>query len=923
MQLLPRAARALAATAGAGLAAAASLAAVAFAQAPELNLDYEAFTLDNGLQVIVHEDRKAPVVAVSVWYNVGSRDEPAGKTGFAHLFEHLMFNGSEHYDGEWFEPLEEIGATDLNGTTWLDRTNYFQTVPTPALDRILWMESDRMGHLLGAITQDKLDVQRGVVQNEKRQGDNQPYGRINYNLYEGLFPKGHPYHHSTIGSMEDLEAASLDDVKQWFTDYYGPNNAILVLAGDIDAATARPLVETYFGDIAAGPEVDRINALVPVRSADTHEMMFDEVPAVLANRAWAVPGRNTREAALLTVAASVLGDGKNSRFYKDLIYDKQAATSVDIGVTKFVLSSVFDLSVTLKPDVDASVASEAMDRLIAEFIASGPTAQELERAKAKINASTVRGLEKVGGFGGKAVTLAEGALYAGDPRFIDTWLGWINEATSEEVRAAAQTWLSRGSHQVDVVPTPERSNSEPTIDRTAGLPAVSDTPELVFPDLEQAELRNGMRVVLARRDAVPVVNMAIQFDAGYAADATGRLGAASFTMAMLDEGAGGKSALEIAAEAERLGAQLSTSSTLDTSAVTLSALTANLQPSIDLMASVVRDPAFDDAEIERLRARWIAQIAQEKANPVQLALRLLPPAIYGGDHAYGVPFTGSGTEGSISALTRDDLTGFHATWIRPDNATVVVVGDTDMATIKPMLERAFRNWRAPQAPLPEKNVAEVELPEAARVIIVDKPGSPQSMILAGSLAPPTGVDNNIAIEAMNDILGGQFTARVNMNLREEKSWAYGAYTFMQGARGQRPWLVYAPVQTDKTADSMAELVREFEDYLGDRPATAEELAKVVANSTKALPGQFETGAAVLGSLRSNLRYGRPLDYASSLPGRYGALDLEDIGEAAAQVVNPDSLIWIVVGDRAEIEGAVRALDLGPVAIWTDDGDPAG
>ncbi len=904
--------------------AAATLAATAHAQAPELNLAYEKFQLDNGLTVIVHEDRKAPVVAVSIWYHVGSKDEPTGKSGFAHLFEHLMFNGSENYDDDWFGPFEEVGATGMNGTTWLDRTNYFQTVPTPALDMALWMESDRMGHLLGAVSQDKLDEQRGVVQNEKRQGDNQPYGRVNYNLYEGLFTPDHPYHHSTIGSMADLDAASLEDVQQWFKDYYGPNNAILVIAGDIDAETARAKVETYFGDIPAGPEVDRWEAWIPVRDADTHEIQFDEVPSVLANRAWAVPGRSTRDKALLDLAAAVLATGKNSRLYKDLIYEKQVATNVNFGITPFEIASVADLSVTLKPDVDASVASESMDRIVAEFIAGGPTAAELERARAGINANTVRGLEQVGGFGGKAVTLAQGELYADDPLFIQTYLDWINAATPADVQAAAARWLASGHHQVDVVSAGDYSNAEEGVDRSTGIPDVPDElPELSFPEIQTAELRNGMQVVLAERHAVPIVQLSMQFDAGYAADFNTKLGVASFAMSMLDEGTKSHDALALAAEAERLGANLTTGSNLDMSSVNLNALKSNLEPSIDLWADVIRNAAFPEEEIERLRTRWIANIEQEKSNPVQLALRLLPPAIYGAGHAYGVPFTGTGTADSVNTITRQDLTTFKNVWLRPDNATIFVAGDATMDEILPILERAFRGWNAPRSALPEKTIVDVALPDRPRVAIIDKPGSPQSLILAGHVAPPSGADNDIAINAMNDVLGGQFSARVNMNLREDKSWAYGAYTFLQDARGQRPFMVYAPVQSDRTGDSLKELVKELNDINAERKVSDEEFRRAVKLNTNALPGQFETAGAVLNSLTTSSRFGRPLDYASSIKQRYDALALDDLRGASAEVVNPNSLIWVIVGDRAEIEQQVRDAGIAEVEIWTPDGPPSG
>ena len=889
---------------------------------PELNLTYERFTLDNGLRVIVHEDRKAPVVAVSIWYHVGSKNEPQGKTGFAHLFEHLMFNGTENYDDEWFLPMQQVGATDMNGTTWLDRTNYFQTVPTPAVDLALWMESDRMGHLLGAVTLDKLDNQRGVVQNEKRQGDNAPYGRVNYALYEGLFPPGHPYRHPTIGSMEDLDAASLEDVQQWFRDYYGPNNAVLVLAGDIDVPTAREKVERFFGDIPAGPEVDRYETWVPKRATNTHEVQFDEVPGVLVNRAWVVPPRSTRERALLDLAAAMLGQGRNSRLYLDLIYEKQVATQVNVGVTPFELASVFDLSVVLNPAEPASVATDAIDRIVAEFIADGPTADELERVVARTNASLVRGLERVGGFNGKAVTLAEGELYANDPLFVQTYLEWINSATPAEVREAAQRWLGDGWHQVDVVPAGRYAASSAGVDRSSGLPPIpTDMPSLTFPEIHTGTLSNGIEVVLAERDTLPIVEMSMQFDAGFAADAGGKLGVASFAMSMLDTGTSTRSALEISDEAARRGAQISAGSNLDASSVTLSALTDQLEPSIALWADLILNPVFAEEEIERLRTRWLAGIAQEKSDPQSLALRLLPPILYGAGHAYGVPFTGSGSAESISSITQSDLLSFKETWLRPDNATIFIAGDTTLAEITPILERAFGNWRPPNEPRPQKNVASVELSDSPRMILIDKPNSPQAFILAGHVAPGLGTERDLAIEAMNGVLGGSFTARINMNLRESKGWAYGARTTLQAALGDRPFLVYAPVQFDRTGDSIQELIRELEAIKTTTPVAENEMGRVIAGLTRELPGRFETSSAVLNSLVTSARYGRPLDYAATLTERYEALTLADLQSAAEDIVHPQSLVWVVVGDLREIRPQIEALEIAPIEIWNDDGEP--
>jgi zinc protease len=511
-------------------------------------------------------------------------------------------------------------------------------------------------------------------------------------------------------------------------------------------------------------------------------------------------------------------------------------------------------------------------------------------------------------------------LYAGDPAFFLTRLGWINEASPDAVRGVAQEWLGEGRYQLDVLPYGEHQTVASTVDRSKGLPPVGDMPELSFPAVQRAELDNGLKVVLAERSTVPVVNFALQFDAGYAADALGKLGASSFTLAMMDEGTKDRSALEISAEAEALGANISTSSNLDMSAVTMSALKTNLAPSLDLYADIIKEPAFAEDEIERLRPRWLANIQQEKNQPVGIALRNLPPLIYGEDHAYGIPLTGSGTEESIASLTRDDLVDFHQTWIRPSNGTLFVVGDTTMDEILPMLNKRFGKWKENRKAVPQKNLADVALADEAQVFIIDKPGAPQSLILAGHIAPPTGIENNIDIQTMNDVIGGSFTARVNMNLREDKGWAYGAGTFLPDSRGQRAWMAYAPVQTDRTSDSIKELTREFDEYLGTRPATQDELNKSVRNNINSLPGQYETAGSVMGALRSNDRFGRPDDYVTTLKGQYEAVSLERVQGAAEQVMHPDKLTWLIVGDRKEIEAQVRELGLGEVRIMNTDGE---
>ena len=770
-----------------------------------------------------------------------------------------------------------------------------------------------MGHFLGAVTQDKLDEQRGVVQNEKRQGENQPYGRVFDHILENLFPPGHPYSHSVIGSMADLNAASLDDVKQWFKDYYGPSNAILVLAGDINAAEAKPLVDKYFGDIPAGVPTEKFTSWVPQREAISRQLIQDQVPQARIYRVWATPEDADPQSNDLAVAASILGDGKNSRLFKDLVYDQQIATNAAVFNLELQMASIMGVFVDVKPGEDIAKVDKAIDAVIAEFLANGPTRDEVNLVSTKATASTIRGLEQVGGFGGKAVTLAQGELYTGNPGFFKDELARLATATPERVLASARTWLKDNYHQITYVPFPKYTASAQGVDRSTGMPSVEGENQLAFPTIEETTLRNGMKVVLARRDTIPVVNMALNFDAGYAADAGGKLGLANFTTSMLDEGAGRYDALELSAELEKLGATLGAGSNADNTTVRMSALKSNLGPSIGLMADVVQRPSFETKEIDRVRKQLLAGIAQEKAQPVSIALRLLPPLMYGNDHAYGMPFTGSGDETSVSGITRDDLINFKNTWLRPDNATMFIVGDTTMAEIKPLLERNFGRWRA-SGTKPSKNISEVSLPQTGRVVLVNRPGSPQSVILGGHVAPPMGVDNNIAITAMNTILGGNFNSRINSNLREDKAWSYGAQTILIGAKAQRPFVVLAPVQTDKTGPSIAEIKKEFAAISGDKPPSDQELGRVVLDNIRSLPGQFETSNAVLNSLLSSERFGRPYNYPTTLATKYRDLDTDDIKAAAGQVLRPDQMVWVIIGDAAKIEAEVRAAGIGTVEV---------
>jgi zinc protease len=897
---------------------AAFFAAGAFAQEKDIDIPFQKFVLDNGLTVIVHEDHKAPIVAVNVWYHVGSKNEKPGKTGFAHLFEHLMFGGSEHSPGRYIDAMEKLGATDLNGTTNNDRTNYFENVPTSALDFTLWMESDRMGYLLGALDQKTLDLQRGVVQNEKRQGENQPYAVSEDLITQNTYPAKHPYSWTVIGDMADLNAASMDDVKEWFKTYYGPSNVTIALAGDIDAKTAKEKVEKYFGNIPPGPPVAHQEVWIAKMTGAHRQIVQDRVPQARIYKVWNIPQFGSADADYLDMVSDVLSLGKTSRFYKRLVYDDQIATDARALVDLNEIGGQFLVQATARPGQNLAQVEKELDEELARFLKDGPTAEELARVKAQHEASFVRGIERIGGFGGKSDRLAMSQVFLGSPDAYKISLKRVQDATAEDLKAAANRWLPDGVYALEVLPFPDYKEASTGADRTKP-PTIGPPPELKLPKLQHATLSNGLKVILAERHEIPLVNFWLSLDAGYAADQFASPGTASMTMSLLTGGTKTRTALQISDELALLGARLAGRSNLDLSLVELSALKSKLDPSLDLFADVILNPIFPASDFGRQQKLLLAAIQREKNTPIQMALRVFPGLLYGPGHAYGNPLTGSGTTASVEKMTREDLVKFHDVWFKPNHATLVIAGDTTLAAITPKLEKLFAGWKAGQ--IPEKNIKTVQPPAKSVVYLIDKPGAQQSIIFAGNIAPPRANPKEIAMEAANDDLGGMFGSRLNLNLREEKHWSYGATSLLWEARGQRPFLAVAPVQTDKTKESLAEMNKEFRGILGDHPVTAEELAKVQANETLSLPGSFETLNALGQSIINIVRFGLPEDYYETYAGKVRALKSSDVEDGAKEILKPDHLIWVVVGDRAKIEAGIKELGLGEIRLLDADGKP--
>ncbi len=891
---------------------------------PIPDIKYTKFVLKNGLTVLVHEDHKAPIVAVNTWYHVGSKNEKIGKTGFAHLFEHLMFSGSENFNHTYLQAMESVGATNLNGTTNNDRTNYFENVPTSTLDYALFAESDRMGHLLPVLDQKKLDLQRGVVQNEKRQGENQPYGVTEELIVKNTYPAGHPYSWTVIGEMSDLDAASMTDVQDWFKTYYGPNNTTVVIAGDITPEEGRAKVEKYYGDIPPGPPIAKQEAWVAKRTGTHRGWVQDRVPQARLYRIWNVPQFGSPEEAQLDLVAQILGGGKTSRLYKRLVYKDQIATSATAGDDNNEIGGQFDFTITAKPDQDPQKSEENFRRSEKEaneelqnFLKNGPTEEELQLAKTRIFGNYARIVERIGGFGGKSDVLARCQTFTGNPDCYKVYLQRIQAATVASVRKAANDWLSDGDYNLEVQPYPADLTAEGKLDRSHE-PSPGQPASLKLPPMQKATLSNGLKVVLAERHTAPVVNFTLLVDSGYASDPANAPGTASFSQRMLEEGTPTRDSLKIGEEFEALSANFGAGANLDTATVNLNTLKITMDKALNIYGDLILHPAYPQKEFDRLQKERLVGIRREKVDPQAMGLRVIPQLLYGKGHPYAVPFTGTGNEASLSKMTREDLVKWHNTWFKPNNSTLLIVGDTTLAEITPKLEKIFAGWKP--GDVPKKNVATVAMTQKPEVYLIDRPGSRQSIIFGGLLAPPRNDPDAIPIQLVNQVFGGTFSSRINMNLREDKHYSYGSFAAMPAARGQRPYFSVAPVQTDKTKESLIELVKEYNDITGGKPITGPELEHEQNSATLGLLGQFETVQQLAGAYSQILQYGLPEDYFNTFTQKAEAVTPDSANAIAKKIIQPQHVVWVVVGDMSKVEHGIEELNLGEVHKIDADGN---
>lgn len=895
----------------------------------------EKLTLANGFEVILVEDHRLPLVAFNLWVHAGPRNEAKGQTGFAHLFEHLMFAGSRHVPrGEFDKFVDAAGGTDSNGSTNFDRTNYFFTLPSNQLELGLWLKSDMLGWMIDEVDSVALANQQDVVRNERRQSfENRPYGIVEEAMYQALYPEGHPYRAAVIGSHADIQRIQLADVKAFARTYYRPNNATLVLAGDFDPKQAKALVQKYFGSLKPGPKVPEVKVAMPEITKERRLVVTDRIELSRLNIAWHTPPMFAAGDAELDVAAHVLGGGKASRLYGLLVRDRQLAQSVQVSQDSQSLSSLFDIEVVARPGASLDEIEKLVDAELARLATTPPTEAELAQARATIQTQLLQRMEKV-------TTLADLVNHynqmAGDPGFVGKDLARYAATTPAAVSATVAQWLAKERRVVvfaqpgeqvlaPEVPTPampakaakgERESLNAAEAWRSKPPGAARPKPLTLPAAQSFTLPNGLTVIHAQKPGLPLVSASLVLRAGQGANPADRPGLATFVAAMLPEGSTTRSAQQIAETVAGLGVTMQAHSAPEDARIDLSGLKASAPQALALMADVVQHPAFAPAEVDRKRAQLLGALAQSREQPDALAAAIGDRVVFGPGHPLA-PLS-LGDEASLKAIDAAALRSFWAARYRPENAALVVAGDLSEAELRALVEPLFGGWKgegaAPAAaPLPPAR------PIAARTVLVDKPGAPQTALAVVAPGPFAGLPEAASLKVMNAALGGLFTSRINTQLREVKGYTYGIYSGYALGRERGLFSIRGSVRTDVTGASLVDMWKEIEGMRA-KPMGAAELGRVRNAQLLSLPGLFDTNVAVVGGYAGNWVSGQPLSTITSLPKAYGAVTAASALKAAQQHLDPAQLIVVAVGDKAKVQPQLEAIGRKP-QLLNADGQP--
>jgi zinc protease len=909
--------------------------------APAIALPQVAFektTLPNGLELILIEDHRLPVVAVNIWYHVGPANEAPGLTGFAHLFEHMMFAATRHVArGQADRLLEGAGATDSNGSTDYDRTNYYDTVPSNQLELALWVHADRMGYLLDVLDQTALSNQQDVVRNERRQSvENRPYGIVEEAMNHALFPKNHPYYASVIGSHADIQNAKLADVRDFFTRYYGPNNASIVIAGDIDKVRTRALVAKYFGSFRRSAPVAKPNVATPPITRERRLTVADRVELPRVYMAWLTPPAYQPGDAELAVTAQILAGGKAGRLYKSLVYERQIAQDTAAAQNSNVLTSTFVIDVTARPGTDAIALEAGIDAELKALRDNGPSDAEVERARNTIETAMLSSIEKLGG-AGLANQVNQYNQYTGDPGYLPKDIARLRRVTAADVQRVARSYLQPNTRVLvagvpgkpELGPDPAAPPVKPGAktaasgSKPAGInrdeawrrqpPKAGPAPRFTLPQGESFRLANGLRVIHHHNPALPLVAAELVVKSGSDANPDDQPGLAGFTAQMLQEGTATRSAPRIADEIAQLGGFLGSASSTDSSTVSLLSLRSTFAQALDVVADVVQHPAFPTAEVERQRAARIGALAQQRDNPDAVAAVAAASALYGAKHPYG--YGQLGTEQSIRAVTRDDLYQFWRRHYVPANAALIVSGDITLDELRGMAEARFGGW--PRT-LPTPGLPGDAEGTRARLVMVDKPGAPQTALRVTLLGTNRKTADYPALQVMNAALGGLFSSRINLNLREEKGYSYGMFSGFRYDRTPGPFVIAGSVRTDVTGASVSEIFKEVRG-VRSTPLPAAELAGARDSQVYSLPGQFETNSSIGASLAETYVFDLPPDYWRTLPDQFRRVTAAQVQAVANKYLVPERMKVIAVGDQAKVLPQLKSLNLGQPELRDADG----
>ena len=884
-----------------------------------LSVNFEEYRLKNGLRVILHQDKSAPVVAVNVWYHVGSKNEVKGRTGFAHLFEHLMFQGSKNYNFSFHTPIEEAGASRKNGFTNQDTTNYFQVVPSNFLELTLFMEADRMGGLLDVITQEKLEVEKDIVKNERRENfDNPPFGTWLEKVYEAIYPPGHPYSWHPIGSMEDISAATLDDVKEFFQTYYVPNNAILSIAGDFDKTQAKQWIEKYFAPIAKGKEIKRPKPIQPKLNGEIRKTVEDSVSSPRLYLAWHIPpkfGKNWAEVELLS---NILTVGRSSRLQKNLVFGKQIAQNAFSFSIDRELGGLFFIQATPQSGKTLEELEKEITAEIEKLQQEPPTSEEIIRALNQIETNKLFEWQIILEKGDE---LAEYALFLNKPDSFQDYIERYRKVTAADLQKAAQNLLSKNrlvlnfiprknplppANSADNQPTTSKKEIDKTLlaKQTANLPKPGPNPKLLLPPIEKTKLSNGLEVWLVKENKLPTISMNLVIKAGITSEKNDKLGVAASTGTLIRTGTINRSASEISDQLQSLGTAINVNLGWDSTNFSIRTLSKNFDQVLDIYSDVIVNPSFPENELEDRRRRTLSSINAEKTSPNEIVNRAFFHVLYGEQNPYSRPF--AGTEETVKLISRKDLLDFYNANYRPNNSVLIIVGDIEKDGLLPKLEKVFSNWKPQEIVKPQISAPKILAKDT--IYLVDRPGAAQSNILIGQIAASRDTSDYFSMMVVNSLLGFGINSRINMNLRENKGYAYSAGSDFVFYKNAGHFLAFGDVQTAVTKDAVFEFMKELNGIRQEIPITEKELNDTKQSMIRRFPAGFESIQQISFQLSNLAIYNLSDSYFNEYIPKIDSVTLNDTNRIANKYFQPNRTAIVIVGDRQKIESELKKLN---------------